>query len=432
MKPQSETPKTQVAEKFAKALIERMEQLKGENWEKGWIGGGMAGFPQNISGRAYSGGNAFFLQMFAGAAGYTMAAFMTFQQARNLGASVLKGEKSWPVAYTGVLIKDKDNNAITDEQYKQMTEAQKAECEKFVFNRSFNVFNIDQTNLHEVNPELYKQFQARFQVPEIKDAQGMYVSPSLDKLVADQAWVCPIKTEAISSKAYYSLSKDEIVVPNKAQFNLGGEAQDVYRGGMHYYATMLHEMTHSTLTAERLNRDTGKRFADPKYAREELVAEMTSALVSSAMGFDAKITDNSAKYLDAWIGKLKESPQFIMSILSDVNKASEMVIEAIDKQKIALGEKPIKAEHDPKTKDLDLEAPYKESRIIKNKDGDYMLRGVADGKDLGIKPLTDSTAKAVFKITDQREKDIMVSSLAGRLFKEEINTRYDHSQTLKL
>lgn len=49
----------------------------------------------------------------------------------------------------------------------------------------------------------------------------------------------------------------------------------------------------------------GGRFGDPKYAKEELVAELTAAMICHSMGFDMKVTDNSAAYLDSWIGVLK-------------------------------------------------------------------------------------------------------------------------------
>ncbi len=95
---------------------------------------------------------------------------------------------------------------------------------------------------------------------------------------------------------------------------------------MEYYSTMLHEMTHSTMTPERLNREMGGRFGDPKYAKEELVAELTAAMISHSMGFDSRITDNSAAYLDSWIGVLKQEPKFIVSVMADVNKASDLIL----------------------------------------------------------------------------------------------------------
>ena len=100
-------------------------------------------------------------------------------------------------------------------------------------------------------------------------------------------------------------------------------------------------MTHSTGIAERLNRDMKGHFGDPKYAKEELVAELSAAMIGNTMGFDKRITNNSAAYIDSWLHTLREEPRFIMSVMADVNKASNLIIKKIDEQKLALDEKPI-------------------------------------------------------------------------------------------
>ncbi|EJW90602.1 DNA primase, partial [gut metagenome] len=116
---------------------------------------------------------------------------------------------------------------------------------------------------------------------------------------------------------------------------------------MEFYSTMLHEISHSTMTPERLNREMGGRFGDPKYAKEELVAELTAAMISHSMGFDSKVTDNSAAYLDSWISVLKQEPKFIVSVMADVNKSSEMILDHVDKQRLALNEQPYLTKNDP-------------------------------------------------------------------------------------
>jgi hypothetical protein len=56
------------------------------------------------------------------------------------------------------------------------------------------------------------------------------------------------------------------------------------------------------------------------------------------LGFDKRILNNNAAYMDGWINALREEPKFIVSVMADVNKASKMILEKIDEQKIALGE----------------------------------------------------------------------------------------------
>ena len=88
-------------DRFAAMMIERMQQMKDTGWKQGWIGGasGYAGLPQNVGGRNYSGSNSFFLQMHTAAMNYQLPVYLTFKQAHNLKAHVLKGEKSFPVVY---------------------------------------------------------------------------------------------------------------------------------------------------------------------------------------------------------------------------------------------------------------------------------------------------------------------------------------------
>ena len=93
-----------------------MEQMKSSDWQKGWIGGaGYAGLPQNVGGRNYSGSNSFFLQLQTAAKGYELPVYLTFNQAHNLKAHVLRGEKSFPVVYWDMLVKDKDGKRISSD-----------------------------------------------------------------------------------------------------------------------------------------------------------------------------------------------------------------------------------------------------------------------------------------------------------------------------
>ena len=290
-------------DRFAGMMIERMRQMKDTGWKQGWIGGasGFAGLPQNVSGRNYSGSNSFFLQLQTAAMGYRLPVYLTFKQAHNLKAHVLKGEKAFPVVYWDMMVKDKYGKRISSEEYRALGKEEKKGMEVIPFIKAFPVYNVQQTNLAEIQPERMQKLQDKFKVPELRDTAGMYAHSALDRMVETQAWLCPIQVDKRVDGAYYSPSKDHIVLPMKAQFNIGGTPEDTYRGGMEFYSTMLHEMTHSTMTAERLNRDMGGKFGDPKYAKEELVAELTAAMISHSMGFDSKVTDNSAAYCNLQI-----------------------------------------------------------------------------------------------------------------------------------
>lgn len=409
-------------DRFTEMMIERMEQMKSSDWKKGWIGGaGYAGLPQNVGGRNYSGSNSFFLQLQTAAKGYELPVYLTFNQAHNLKAHVLRGEKAFPVVYWDMMVKDKDGKRISSEEYRAMGKEERKGLEAIPFVKSFPVYNVAQTNLSEVQPERMKKLKEKFKLPELRDTEGMYAHPALDRMIQSQGWLCPIKADKQEGSAYYSPSKDILVLPMKAQFNIGGTPEETYRGGMEFYSTLLHEMTHSTMTPERLNREMGGRFGDPKYAKEELVAELTAAMISHSMGFDSKITDNSAAYLDSWIGVLKKEPKFIVSIMADVNKASDMILDHVDKQRLALGEQPYLAKNDPFLPlDPNEEVPFKNAAIVKTRSGDYAIRASYDGVELGLKKVTKDTARTYFQLTDMKDKNAFLNMTARKTYEPEL------------
>ena len=410
-------------DRFAEMMIERMEKMKESDWKQGWIGGanGFAGLPQNVGGRNYSGSNSFFLQLQTAAKGYQLPVYLTFNQAHNLKAHVLKGEKSFPVVYWDMMVKDKDGKKVSSDEYKAMTKEERKNLDVIPFIKAFPVYNVDQTNLREVQPERVQKLIDKFKVPELRDTQGMYAHQALDRMIQEQSWLCPIQADRRENGAYYSPSRDIVVLPMKAQFNTGNSPEEVYRDGMEFYSTMLHEMTHSTMTPERLNREMGGKFGDPKYAKEELVAELTAAMISHSMGFDSKITDNSAAYLDSWISVLKKEPKFIVSIMADVNKASDLILDHVDKQRLALGEQPYLAKNDPwQPMDPNEEIPFKNAAIIKTRSGDYAIRASYDGVDLGMKPIEKSTARTFFQLTDMRDKEAFLNMTAHKHYQSEI------------
>lgn len=167
-------------------------------------------------------------------------------------------------------------------------------------------------------------------------------------------WLCPIEIK-LSDSAHYSPARDQIVLPAKLQYKQASDAEGVYRDGMSFYATALHEMTHSTGTANRLNRDLSTKFGSPKYAKEELVAELTAAIVGQQLGFDKKISDDNVKYLNGWINILKEEPRFILNVLGDVGKASTLIMEQINMQKQKLEEKQAQVQETSRNKKVDVE-----------------------------------------------------------------------------
>lgn len=331
-------------QKFSDMLIARMEQMKESKWKKGWTDGRTAqfGLPQNLVGRPYTGSNAFLCQIHTTMEHYRMPVYLTIKQIRDAGGMIKKGEHSIPIFKWDLRIKDKDGKKLSESDYRNMTKEEQAECTVRPYLKVYNEWNIDQTNLEEVNKEKYDAILKRFKSEPIKDEVGMYKNEAFDNLLKEQSWVCPIEYEKFNESAFYSPKRDQIVVPSKKQFNISNTPEDVFKDGMEFYGTTIHEMAHSTGHESRLGRDGIAKidqFGSDQYAKEELVAELTSALIGNAMGFDSRIRENNIAYLQNWIGSLKKDPKFLKSVMSDVNKSSKMVLEHIDEQRRKLGEK---------------------------------------------------------------------------------------------
>ena len=415
-------PQTQLAiEKFADMMIARMEEMKESHWKKGWIDGyGSYGLPQNIVSGNLNGGNSFFLQLDTAMHGYKMPLYMTFLQAQNMGLRINKGAESMPVIFWDLVYKDQNGKRIDKDTLDAMTREERRALDATPILRVYKEFNVDQTNLAEVNPAKYEQLQQRFMAPEMRDDKGMYVNAAIDRMLQRQEWICPVQYDQVAPGASYSPSLDRIVIPKKQQFNISDTPEEVYKDGMEYYSTFLHEATHSTGTPERLNRVKGKQFGDTQYGHEEYVAEMTAAVVGNSLGFDKRILDNNTAYIQGWIQSLRENPKVILSILSDVNKASNMLLEKIDQQKIAIGETPILG-----VKDAQLEAvgpKFENAAIVKQKNGEFAARATVKGTELEMKPVAREIGIRYFSLPEGKEKQRLLTSTLNSSYASEVNS----------
>ena len=414
------SPGEKAIAKFTEMMIARMEELKGNGWKQGWIGGNAFGdAPQNLAGRTYSGANAFFLQMYAGMYDFKTPVFMTFLQATKEKLRINKGATSFPVVYWDLSIKDENGNRVSKEDYQLMSKSQQEKMEVFPFLKAYSVFNIDQTNLEIVNKERYDGLVDKFKAEHREDTQGMYKNQSLDRMVEKQEWVCPIHAEKQSNDAYYTPYPDVIVVPNKSQFKKGLDQDSIYKDGMAYYATMLHEMAHSTGSPTRLNRSMSGKFGNPTYAKEELVAELTAAMVGNSMGFDKRILDNNAIYLDNWIGVLRKEPKFIVSVMADVNKAASMILAEVDKQKVKLDKEKFVQEgsviNDSKGNQ------FADVSVFKMRNGEYAIRASFKGTQLVPKVVSKEEKKAYFSLSNSEDKKQQLERMLLKHYKVEIN-----------
>lgn len=421
-------------QRFAEMLIKRMEEMQ-KDWHKGWIGGGsMFGLPQNISGRTYEGSNAFLLFLHTAENGYKAPVYMTYGQLYKEGAHVLKGEKAVPVFKWGFSIKDKDGKKVTEEEFDNMTDDEKKECKRRPFLKIYPEFNIDQTNMSEVNKEKYDAVVSQFRktdVPTITD--GMYVNKAIDRMMEKQEWVCKIQYDKEEKGAYYSPAKDIVVLPTKAQFRIHpDDPEECFKDGQEYYGTALHEMAHSTGHPSRLDRLKPAAFGSPEYAKEELVAELTSAMVGNTLGFDRRISDNNVAYLQNWTSALRKEPKFIVTVMADVNKASRIIIENIDKQRIALGEKPlVQGALDGVEEKVKNEQQFEEIKAEQKKE-DPREAVAKEWDSLAEKPTVEMESGDVLPVEYNKEKetlDVLITNEAGK--QEVYSTNYDHDRSIE-
>jgi antirestriction protein ArdC len=114
-------------------------------------------------------------------------------------------------------------------------------------------------------------------------------------------------------KAFYRPLTDSIHLPNRNSFDSAGE----------YYATLYHELTHSTGRQSRLNRPTLAEvvpFGSETYSKEELVAEFGAAFLCGHAGIETTI-NNSAAYINGWLKKLRSEPKLAIITASQGQKA---------------------------------------------------------------------------------------------------------------
>ena len=315
---------------FAEMMIEKIESIS-KDWRKPWFTEGVLQWPRNLSGREYNGMNALMLLLHCEKEGYKIPRFCTFDCVQRMNkpgkdgqelprVSVLRGEKSFPVMLTTfTCIHKETKEKIKYDDYKRLSDDEKQEYNVYPKMQVFRVFNVQQTNLREARPELWEKLEKENSRPEI-DAGERFDFEPVDRMINENLWICPIHPRH-QDEAYYSMSKNEIVVPEKGQFK-DGEA---------FYGTLFHEMTHSTGAEGVLDRLKPTSFGSKEYAREELVAELGSALVSQRYGMTKHIKEDSCAYLKSWLDELKESPQFIKTTLLDVKRATSLITQRVDR-----------------------------------------------------------------------------------------------------
>ena len=252
------------------------------------------GLPQNgATGRTYSGINVLILWMRASKVGFGAQRWMTFQQTRQLGGHVRKGERSVRVVHAGTFTPKEEREAARaegrDEQARRYLKA----------HRVFNVAQIEGLPDEIVNGVH----------PPAPSFEG--VDQTVRRIIERGR----VRFVTGSPRAFYLPGTDMVSVPLLEAFSDPAE----------WHSTVLHELTHWTGHSSRLARDLegfGRSRAD--YAREELVAEIGAAFTSAAIGTLPRL--RHANYLACWLKVLKEDKHAIIRAASAASKASDYLM----------------------------------------------------------------------------------------------------------
>ena len=222
-------------DRFTDMLIEKIQTLQGD-WKKPWFSENSTQWPKNLSGREYNGMNSLLLMMHAEKEGYKLPVWATFDRIAGLNytqgkegrtpavdkggeklpvVSINKGEKSFPVFITVFTVVDPETKEkIKYDDYKRMSEEERAKYKVYPKLQVYNVFNVAQTNLQEARPELWKKLEDANSPKKFEQVGEQFSFEPVDRMIKDNLWICPIK-EVKGDNAYFSISRNEIVVPQR-------------------------------------------------------------------------------------------------------------------------------------------------------------------------------------------------------------------------
>lgn len=255
-------------------------------------GGGGEGHPRSLStGKPYRGINVFLLAMTSWAHGYGSSYWATFNQVKKEGGLVRKGERSTLVVF-----------------WKRATMDDRESGEEITVPvlRHYNVFNADQCE-GVAAPDLASEVEEGVTFEPIAEADRIVNSYSGGPIVRHAG-----------SIACYQPQVDIVRIPEPIRF----ESPESY------YATLFHELAHSTGHQSRLDRGLGETiapFGSPDYSKEELVAEMGAAFLCAAAGISPPTIEQSAAYIDGWRKKFKDDKRLVVQAAGQGQRAADHI-----------------------------------------------------------------------------------------------------------
>lgn len=143
-----------------------------------------------------------------------------------------------------------------------------------------------------------------------------------EQLINDTIQALGVRYQEFGNQAYYNLKDDEVVTPKK----------DFFLSEQDYYATVLHELSHSTGHPDRLNRDMSGKFGSIEYAKEELRAEIGSSFLSETLNLPMSETlvQNHSSYINSWIKILQDDPNQLDLACKGAERIEKYILDKID------------------------------------------------------------------------------------------------------
>lgn len=373
-----------------------------ERWERGWYSVSNEPAFNPISQKRYKGLNAFYLYALSEMKGYKDPRWLTFKQAKDLGANVKQGEHSANIFYWNLYDKS-TKQSFSEETVKDLSEEER---DKYFDDnvrpvlKYYQVFNAEQCD----NMPEYKRTAEQQSMAEEERAQQ---NALIERVIRNSS--APISYGG--NRAYYSPSDDAIRLPEIENFK---SMQD-------YYATALHEIAHSTGHKSRLNRDIENTFGTHKYAKEELRAELASIFMQIDMGLsiEGNHFENHGAYLASWLKAVKKDVKEFYSASAEAEKISEYVARNYAQEKVITQEIQ-KEEHKEKIENKDVERQQLENKAEQVHHRPLLINfysGPGAGKTTVSLELTAELKKAGFNVeyVSEYAKELVLENKAEML-----------------
>lgn len=291
---------------YSAIIAELLEALENGTpvWRKTWNYQQYAATLHNpLSDAPFTGRNVFLLTWFMMIRGYESPLFATAKQIVAAGGKINEGESGMPVVmYTPV----KEKTAAAARLNIKESDVQPGDREvAFLSPRYYRVYNIvAQTTGIEVETPEFSPVISEFTPIEL-----------CEQLVAGYTDAPTITTGNDGRATYTGGRVDTVSMPPRVAFDNEQE----------YYATLFHELAHSTGNSKRLNRDMSGDNKSKSYAVEELVAEITAALLCGETGIANATLENSAAYVAGWLQALKDNPDILFKAIVGAMDAADYI-----------------------------------------------------------------------------------------------------------